>query len=168
MDAPSPCRCYVDGMFVVKYGSRSLRFNNPAPTTRTSSMPKTTTAPAIQRIAAVEAETLVQTILYGIREKKGVEIAVLHLGALKNTVAEYYIICSGGSDKQCQAIADSVEDEVRKAHNEKPWHVEGASRGEWILMDYVNVVVHVFIPRAREFYQLEELWADAPTERWAE
>ena len=116
----------------------------------------------------IESAALVKHILHGIREKKGFDIAVLAVGKIKNMVTDYFVVCSGNTDRQTQAIADAIGDEVQKATGDKPWHVEGHQRGEWILLDYVNVVVHVFVPKARSYYGLEELWGDAETARYAE
>lgn len=123
---------------------------------------------AAKRAAAPQSEALLQEVLFGIREKKGTDIAILNLRGIPNMVTDYFVICSGSSDRQTVAIADSIEDEVRKKLQEKPWQTEGRSRGEWILLDYVNVVVHIMLPQQREFYNLEELWGDAQIERHAQ
>lgn len=114
----------------------------------------------------VPSTELVDHILEGIREVKGFDIAVMDLRQLRNAVADYFIICSGNSDTQVGAIADSVEHIVRKNIRERPWHSEGPRKGEWVLIDYVTVVVHVMLPRAREFYGIEELWGDAQITRY--
>jgi ribosome-associated protein len=106
-------------------------------------------------------EALLDAIIAGVREKKGKMIRKFDLTGLKHASTDYFIICHGDSQRQSVAIADSVEDEVRKMIGEKPWHVEGTQNAQWILMDYVNVVVHVFFKEAREFYDIESLWADA-------
>lgn len=116
----------------------------------------------------LQAASLVTHVLHGIREKKGLDISVMSVGKLKNMVTDYFVICSGNTDRQTQAIADSINDEVHKATGERPWHTEGHARGEWILIDYVNVVVHIFVPKSRDYYSLEELWGDAETVRYAE
>jgi ribosome-associated protein len=123
---------------------------------------------AAKRAASPQSEALLQLVLHGIREKKGTDIAILNLRGIPNMVTDYFVICSGSSDRQTVAIADSIEDEVKKQTNEKPWQTEGRTRGEWILLDYVNVVVHVMLPQQREFYNLEELWGDAQIERHAQ
>lgn len=104
---------------------------------------------------------LVQTIVDGILEKKGFNVKVLDLTQIPNAVTHYFVVCSGNSDTQNSAICDSVKKFTYEALDEKPWRTEGARRGEWILMDYVDVVVHIFLPRVREYYRLEELWGDA-------
>lgn len=108
-----------------------------------------------------ESDALSEIIVKGIQEKKGKEIKSLNLKELKNTVCDYFIVCHGSSRTQVSAIADSVEDFVRKTSGDKPWRIEGQTNAEWILIDYVNVVVHIFLEETRGFYQLENLWADA-------
>ena len=108
-----------------------------------------------------ESDALSEIIVKGIQEKKGKEIITLNLKQLKNTVCDYYVICHGNSRTQVSAIADSVDEYVRKINGDKPWRIEGQTNAEWILLDYINVVVHVFLGETREFYQLEKLWADA-------
>jgi ribosome-associated protein len=100
-------------------------------------------------------------IIKGMQEKKGNQIKVLDLRKLKSSMADYFIICHASSDKQVSAIADSVEEFSRKLAGEKPLHIEGIESAEWILMDYFDVVVHVFLEEKREFYAIEELWGDA-------
>jgi ribosome-associated protein len=106
---------------------------------------------------------LVDTIIKGIQEKKGHEIVVLDLTDIPNSICDYFVICHGDSNTQVEAIADSVEDETIKSLKEKPWHREGMENAEWVLLDYISVVVHVFYKQTREFYGLENLWADAKT-----
>ena len=111
-------------------------------------------------------EKIVLSVLEGIRERKGFDIAVLDLRNVKNAVADYFIICSGGSDVQVKAIADSVVNQLKEDLEERPYHVEGAKIGEWVLVDYVDVVVHVFQKAPRAFYDLESLWGDAEIKRY--
>jgi ribosome-associated protein len=106
-------------------------------------------------------DILAETIISGIKEKKGKDIVSLNLSQIKNSICDYFIICHGTSRTQVEAIADSIENEVRKTLKEKPWHREGRENAEWILLDYVDVVAHVFQEKPRNFYQLENLWADA-------
>ncbi len=106
-------------------------------------------------------EALLEAIINGVREKKGKMIRKFDLTGLNYASTDYFIICHGDSTRQAVAIADSIEYEVTKATGEKPWHVEGLQNAQWVLMDYVNVVVHVFFKEAREFYDIENLWADA-------
>jgi ribosome-associated protein len=95
------------------------------------------------------------------QEKKAFDILVLDLRKVKNAIADFFVICSGGSDKQLDAIAESVDAEVYKALNENPWHVEGKNNKEWVLLDYFDVVAHIFRKDKREFFALEKLWGDA-------
>ena len=95
-------------------------------------------------------------------ERKASDVVVLDLRGI-STATDYFVIASGNSDVQVKAIADHVRDELKK-DSVRPEHLEGLRGGRWVLMDYVNFVVHVFHPQAREFYQLERLWGDAP--RW--
>jgi ribosome-associated protein len=104
---------------------------------------------------------LINSVIKGLEEKKGFDIKLMDLTNIPNAVTGVFIICSGNSTTQVDALADSVLDEVFKATKEKPWHTEGYDNKEWILIDFVDVVVHVFLPEIREFYGLEELWADA-------
>lgn len=106
-------------------------------------------------------EKLSSIIVKGMREKKASDIVVMDLRRLQNAVADFYIICSGNSAKQLDAIADSIDEEVHKELNENPWHIEGKNNKEWMLLDYINVVAHVFRKDRREFYALERLWGDA-------
>lgn len=104
---------------------------------------------------------LADIIIEAIKEKKGNEIVVLNLKNVPNAVSDYFIVCSGDSSTQVAAIANSIDDTVKKTLNENPWHKEGFQNAEWILMDYVTVVVHIFQPEARNFYRIEKLWSDA-------
>ena len=107
------------------------------------------------------SEKLTQTIVQGIQEKKGHNIISLNLSKLGNSVSNYFVICHGNTKVQVEAIADSIEEHVRKKLGDKPWHKEGFENAEWILLDYVDVVVHIFQESSRTFYNLEKLWADA-------
>ncbi|MCM4164132.1 MULTISPECIES: ribosome silencing factor [unclassified Arenibacter] len=107
------------------------------------------------------ADELIALILSGIEEVKGHDINLLDLRDIENTVCDYFIICNGTSNTHVNAIVGSIQKTVSKAIQDKPWHVEGSDNGEWILMDYVNVVVHVFQKQVREYYDLEGLWGDA-------
>ena len=107
------------------------------------------------------ADQLIATILSGIEEVKGKEITILDLRELENTVCDYFIVCEGTSNTQVNAIVNSIQKQVSKTIKDKPWHIEGADNAEWVLMDYVNVVVHVFQKHIREYYDIESLWGDA-------
>lgn len=107
------------------------------------------------------ADQLIVTILEGIEDVKGQHINILDLRELENTVCDYFIICDGTSNTQVNAIVNSVQKKVSKAIKDNPWHIEGSENSEWVLMDYVNVVVHVFQKHTREYYDIEGLWGDA-------
>ncbi|AMJ66936.1 MULTISPECIES: ribosome silencing factor [Hymenobacter] len=108
-----------------------------------------------------DSDTLADVVVRGMQDKKASDIVVLNLKELKNAVADYFIICSANSDTQIDAIARSVEEEVEKVTGDYPWQTEGRTNREWVLLDYVDVVVHVFLRDRRKFYALEELWGDA-------
>ena len=108
-----------------------------------------------------DSEKLSDIIVKGMQEKKAMDIVVLDLRKVKNAVADFFVLCSGNSDKQLDAIADSIDAEVFKELKENPWHIEGKNNKEWMLLDYINVVAHVFRKDRREFYALEKLWGDA-------
>lgn len=106
-------------------------------------------------------DQLITQIIIGIEEVKGQDIEILDLRELENTVCDYFIICNGTSNTQVNAIVNSIQKTVSKAIQEKPWHIEGSNNAEWVLIDYVHVVVHVFQKHIREFYNIEGLWGDA-------
>jgi len=106
-------------------------------------------------------DQLITQIIRGIEEVKGQDIEILDLRDLENTVCDYFIICNGTSNTQVNAIVGSIQKIVSKSIQEKPWHIEGSNNAEWVLMDYVHVVVHVFQKHIREFYNIEGLWGDA-------
>ena len=108
-------------------------------------------------------DQLITTILVGIEDVKGKDIKILDLREIENTVCDYFIICEGTSNTQVNAIVNSIQKKVSKEIKDKPWHVEGVENAEWILMDYVNVVVHVFQKHIRDYYDIESLWGDAKT-----
>ena len=108
-----------------------------------------------------ESEILASIIIKGIQEKKGKDIVSLNFTRLPNTVCNYFILCHGNTKIQVEAIAEFVEEEVRKTLGAKPWHKEGFENAEWLLIDYADVVVHIFQEETRMFYNLEKLWADA-------
>ncbi|MFD2552590.1 ribosome silencing factor [Bizionia sediminis] len=109
------------------------------------------------------ADQLIATILSGIEDVKGKEIRILDLRDIENTVCDYFIICEGSSNTQVNAIVNAVQKKVSKELKDKPWHIEGTDNAEWVLMDYINVVVHVFQKHIREYYDIEGLWGDAKT-----
>lgn len=109
----------------------------------------------------VGTDQLTTQIIRGIEEVKGQDIEILDLREIENTVCDYFIICNGTSNTQVNAIVNSVQKSVSKELREKPWHTEGTENAEWVLIDYVHVVVHVFQKHIREFYDIEGLWGDA-------
>ena len=109
-------------------------------------------------------ELLLSSIIKGIFEKKGQDVLKIDLRKLENRITDYFIICQAPSGTQVGAICDSIEDTVRKETGEKPMHLEGLDNCFWVLIDYGNVIVHVFLEEYRKFYSLESLWADAAIE----
>jgi ribosome-associated protein len=109
----------------------------------------------------ISSEVLCDSIINGMQEKKGFDIIKMDLRKIQGAITDFFVICSGSSDTQIDAIAGSVDDEVFKSTKESPWHKEGIQNKEWILLDYVDVVVHVFKKDRREFYDIESLWGDA-------
>jgi ribosome-associated protein len=107
---------------------------------------------------------IIKTIINAIQEKKGENIISLDLRKIQEAVADFFILCQAGSHTQVRAISEFIEDEVRKKCSEAPYHHEGIQALQWILIDYVNVVVHVMMPESRKFYKLEEMWSDAVLE----
>ncbi len=107
------------------------------------------------------ADELIALILQGIEEVKGHDINLLDLRDIENTVCDYFIVCNGTSNTHVSAIVNSIQKTVSKAIQDKPWHIEGLDNSEWVLLDYVNIVVHVFQKQIRDFYDIEGLWGDA-------
>jgi ribosome-associated protein len=108
-----------------------------------------------------DSEKLSKVIVKGMQEKKATDIVVMDLREVKNAVADFFVLCSGNSDKQLEAISDSVDEEVFKSMKEKPWHTEGKNNKEWMILDYISVVTHIFRKDRRKYYALENLWGDA-------
>ena len=109
----------------------------------------------------VQTETLVQTIIKGIQEKKGSNIVVADLSGIDGTICNNFIVCQGNSPTQVEAIAESVGDMARMELQERPTHVVGLENAHWVAMDYTDVLVHIFLPDVRQYYDLEHLWDDA-------
>jgi len=109
----------------------------------------------------ISADDSIAAILKAIDEVKGVDIQILDLREIENTVCDYFVICTGTSNTHVNAISGIVQKQVSKATKEKPWHIEGEGNAEWILLDYVNIVVHIFQKHVREYYDIESLWGDA-------
>lgn len=104
---------------------------------------------------------LAKHAIHGIEEKKGRNIVQINLKKIPNSVSDYFLICEGDSRPQVEAIVKSIEETIEKKTGERPWHVEGLQNAEWVLLDYVNLTVHVFRSDIRKHYNLEGLWADA-------
>lgn len=104
---------------------------------------------------------IIKTIIEAIQEKKGENIVSLDLKKIHEAVADFFIICEAGNQPQIRAIAENIEAKVREVCDEKPYHHEGYQALQWVLIDYVNVVVHVMLTENRKFYKLEEMWSDA-------
>ena len=113
------------------------------------------------------SDILAELVVRGMQERKATDIVVINLKSLKNAVSDYFVIASANSDTQLDAIATAVEEEVFKAVRQNPWQSEGRTNKEWVLLDYVDVVAHIFLRDKREFYALEELWGDASIEHIA-
>lgn len=108
-----------------------------------------------------ESDILLETIIEGIQEVKGKDITILDLKNIETAVCKYFVICSGTSNTHVSSVSDNVRKFVSKEIQEKPWNTEGQNTSEWILLDYSDVVVHVFQEQTRAFYTLEDLWGDA-------
>ncbi len=104
---------------------------------------------------------LLTFIIKGIEEVKGTDIEILDLTDIENTVCDFFVICNGGSNTQVNSIVNSIQRIVSREIKDHPWHVEGTDNGEWVLMDYVDIVVHVFQKHIRSYYNIEDLWGDA-------
>ena len=108
-----------------------------------------------------ESTELCEAIVEGMKENKANDIVVLDLRHLESAVCDYFVLCSGDSTTHVDGISNAVTRYVRKSIKEKPWHIEGKTNSDWILLDYINVVGHIFYKEARSFYDIEELWSDA-------
>jgi ribosome-associated protein len=109
----------------------------------------------------ISTDVLLTNIIKGIEDVKGNDIEILDLREIDTAVCDYFVICNGSSNTQVNAIVNSVQKVVSKEIKDKPWHVEGTDNAEWVLMDYVSIVVHVFQKEIREYYNIEGLWGDA-------
>ena len=110
-------------------------------------------------------QQLVNTIVEGIQEKKGSGIVIADLSHIDGSIAQYFVICQGNSPSQVEAIAESVGEFARNKNNEKPINVVGLGTNQWVAIDYADILVHIFLPETREFYNLEDLWEDAKLTR---
>ena len=111
-------------------------------------------------------EKLIETIVTAIQDKKGKDIVSLNLEGFDGAICSHFVVCNADSTAQVAAIADGIEQEVLEKLGEKVWRIEGQQNAFWIAMDYLDVVVHIFQTKLREFYRLEELWADAPMKKY--
>ena len=107
-------------------------------------------------------QKLIDAIVGAIQDKKGHNIVSLDLRALEGTICDAFVVCNADSTTQVSAIADSIEERVYEELKESPWRVEGKQTSLWVALDYIDVVVHIFQTELRDYYKLEELWADAP------
>ena len=115
----------------------------------------------IKKNGFLPAEELSRIVVEGMQEKKAQDIVVLDMRKVSNSVADFFVICSGNTDTQVGAISESVEETVHKKDKQNPWHKEGKRNKEWVLLDYVDVVAHIFQNEKRAFFALENLWGDA-------
>lgn len=106
-------------------------------------------------------DKLVDVVLAGLQNVKANNVEILDLTKLENAVCEYFIVCDGTSNTHVSALAESVVKEVKEVFGDNPWRKEGFGNNEWIILDYSSVVVHVFQQHTRDYYNIEELWADA-------
>jgi ribosome-associated protein len=109
----------------------------------------------------IDSKVLCDAIVEGMQENKAKDIVVLDLRGIDSAVTDFFVICSGDSNVQVDGIANTVQRYTRKELQERPWHQEGKTNAEWILLDYVSVVAHIFYKDARSFYDIEDLWSDA-------
>lgn len=114
-----------------------------------------------KKIKSEESKILANVVIHGMQEKKGNNIVLMDMRRLNRTISDYFVVCHADSSMQVSAIAKSVEDEVYKALKQEAWRKEGTENNEWILLDFVDVVVHIFKTEKRHFYGIEDLWADA-------
>ncbi len=108
-----------------------------------------------------ELKVLVNTIVDALQDKKGKNITTVDMQNLPGTICQYFVICEGNTPTQVSALSDSVWDKVSENLKEKPLGAEGMRNAQWIAMDYGSVILHIFVPELREYYNLENLWADA-------
>ncbi len=109
----------------------------------------------------IDAKEVIQQIVEGIQDKKGKGIVVVDMLKLGNSICDYFVICQGNSPTQVSAITDSIEDTVRINCKKKPYSIDGLRNSQWVAMDYGDILVHIFLPDVRKFYDIEHLWADA-------
>jgi ribosome-associated protein len=115
-----------------------------------------------------KSSKIIKTIIHAIQQKKGENIISLDLRKIPEAVADFFIICEAGNQPQIRAISDFVEEQVKKKCGEIPYRHEGMKHLQWVLIDYINVVVHIMLPEMRKFYKLEDMWSDAASEKYSE
>ena len=108
-----------------------------------------------------EDKKLLNAIVKGLQDKKGHDIVIADLTKIDDTICKQFVICTGGSPSQIQALTISVGDVAREEASAKPVAVDGMRHAQWVAMDYSDIIVHIFLPEMREFYDIEHLWADA-------
>ena len=136
--------------------------NRIANTENKKAKPRTAKRPK-KEATKEQTMSLLDAIVDGMKEKKAKNITIINLIGLEHRVADYFVICDADSNTHVNAISDSLEESVMKNTKERPYHSEGKQNGEWILVDYVNIVAHIFMRETREFYNIEGLWADGET-----
>ena len=114
----------------------------------------------------ITTEELLDKIIKGIQDKQGKEILSLNISKIENSICDYFVICHGTSSTHVDAIIDSIEQRVKKELNEKPYNKEGLDNLTWVLIDYASIIIHVFQKEYRDFYNLEDLWADATMDKY--
>lgn len=114
----------------------------------------------VKIINEIDSEALCEVIVEGMKNNKADDIVVIDLREVEHAVTDFFVICSGDSPTQIEGISNSIIRLTRKELRERPWHKEGKNNAQWVLLDYVNVVVHIFYKELREYYELEDLWAD--------
>ena len=115
----------------------------------------------VNKKESIQNNILLNTIIDGIKKYKGKDVVSFDLRKIEKAVCDFFVICHGSSSTHVASIAENVKRYVSKSLREKPWHIEGKSNKEWILIDYIDTVVHIFAKEKRDFYNLENLWADA-------
>ena len=121
----------------------------------------------LKRNSFLPSEELSKVVVKGMQEKKAYDIVVLDLRHVPNSIVDFFVICTGNSDTQVSAISESIEEFVYTSDQQDPWHKEGQKNNEWVLLDYVDLVAHVFKSEKRTFFALEELWGDGEVTRIA-
>jgi ribosome-associated protein len=114
-----------------------------------------------KKLNNIDSQLLCDTVVEGMQEMKAKDIVVLDLRGISGAVSDFFVVCTGDSSVQVEGISSAVARHTRAVLQERPWHIEGKGPSEWVLVDYVSVVAHIFYKPARDFYELEDLWADA-------